>query len=1020
MDELPLGLRHALEAGECVLFLGSGIGTHLTNETGEPAPDASTLARELAGHFSIEVNEENDLSKVSKIVEIRFGRPELIAFLQKRLANLEPDENIRWLCSVRWGAIFTTNYDRGIQRAYEMTSSPAQNYKTITSTSEIVPFDPRFDVPIYHLHGALFETEDPKIIITEDDYSTFKERRRMLFALLKKEFITSTILYIGYSNRDPNWKTVLQEISSEFFPSPKPKSYRIDPNTNQIDREILLSRNVETLDIKFEEFVGLASATLSDLQADSVYYEKLQSKIPSDLTSAFEKHPVSVARLLSSWIYVNQAPFSDAPNIDLFLEGDRANWALIGAGKFFERDIEEEIYDDLLDYATSSSQTASVRIVLAPAGYGISTLLMALAVMFVKERAGSVYMLKPGCSLYEGDIEFAASISETRPFFFIDNAADHQATLKPVIQRFKETKKAGMFTLGERLNEWRQSPATIRGKEYQIEPLSDPEINRLLDFLGENAALNKLEDLERDLQFSAVKKNYRRELLVAMKEATEGKNFDAILEDEYRGIGDELSRLAYLFVCCINQHGTYMRDSLLAELLNKNLTEMYSLTSKTTEGVVIFDLIDESRGVYGARARQRKIAEIVWERCCQLSERGRLINNSLDALNLNYTTDVKAFESFVRSDRFVDSIGSLEGKIQFFEKACKKDPDSPYVRQHYSRMLMRENQLDIALSQINSAIELDNRVRVLHHTKGLILSKMAHESESEDIARRRLIQSESSFQKCLNMKADDHYCYQGLSQLYLAWAKRSNSSDEITDYVSKAEDSINLGLKKVKIRDGLWIESSNIQRFIGDNPARIKDLERAVDSAPGGIVGRYLLGRVYRKEGHYQEAADILKPTILNHPDESRSFVEYALALYHLGKSYKACIAVLQQTTLYGYSDPRFISTLGGMLYLDGNFSQAEKVFEHSAKRNFTASELNTIQFRPLEVFDRNIPLRVRGTVISVKAGYALIEAAGFPKPLLCPGSKFRGILMRKGLKLSFQPAFNAKGPIADDPKIDD
>ena len=82
MNELPLGLRHALEAGECVLFIGSGIGGHLKNPEGELAPDAASLAQELAKYFNIDSNGEIELAKVSKIVEIRKGgRQELIAFL---------------------------------------------------------------------------------------------------------------------------------------------------------------------------------------------------------------------------------------------------------------------------------------------------------------------------------------------------------------------------------------------------------------------------------------------------------------------------------------------------------------------------------------------------------------------------------------------------------------------------------------------------------------------------------------------------------------------------------------------------------------------------------------------------------------------------------------------------------------------------------------------------------------------------------------------------------------------------
>lgn len=84
MITLPLGLRHALETGNCVLFLGAGIGRHLKNSEGVPTPTAQELAGELADKFSIDTN-NSDLAKIAAIVEIRYGRKELETFLQQRL-----------------------------------------------------------------------------------------------------------------------------------------------------------------------------------------------------------------------------------------------------------------------------------------------------------------------------------------------------------------------------------------------------------------------------------------------------------------------------------------------------------------------------------------------------------------------------------------------------------------------------------------------------------------------------------------------------------------------------------------------------------------------------------------------------------------------------------------------------------------------------------------------------------------------------------------------------------------------
>ena len=285
----------------------------------------------------------------------------------------------------RWRAIFTTNYDRGIERGYELLSGPPQQPITIARTADLVHVDPRFELPVYHVHGAIFGPRQ-QIVISQSDYARFRETRRMLFELLKKEFATSTLLYIGYSNRDPNWALVLNEITEEFQPSKLPSAFRVTPNTDRDDAEILKARGIETIDADLEQFVAAAVAQLEPFQADADRLKSLQKTVPTHLLEAFEKNPAPVARLIASWEYVNQAPFSEAPNVQQFFRGDSPNWALVGAGLTFQRDIELELYDDVLDYVTSSAERPTALVALGSAGYGVTTILMNLAVRFVKER----------------------------------------------------------------------------------------------------------------------------------------------------------------------------------------------------------------------------------------------------------------------------------------------------------------------------------------------------------------------------------------------------------------------------------------------------------------------------------------------------------------------------------------------------------------------------------------------------------------------------------------------------------
>jgi tetratricopeptide (TPR) repeat protein len=217
----------------------------------------------------------------------------------------------------------------------------------------------------------------------------------------------------------------------------------------------------------------------------------------------------------------------------------------------------------------------------------------------------------------------------------------------------------------------------------------------------------------------------------------------------------------------------------------------------------------------------------------------------------------------------------------------------------------------------------------------------------------------------------------------------------------------------VKVRDGLWLVSSDVQKWLGDQPRHIQALEKAVAENPGSIIAPYLLGRAYRKSGKTQQARDVLHKLVTNNPNAFRPCVEYAYVLWEIGEPYSKSIAVLRLSSLYGLSDPRFVATLGGMLFMSEKFTEAHEVFAESIKHEFPAVEARRIEFRPSDSLNRNKPLSLFGNIVTVRPGYAFIQVPGYPN-FICPASKFGGLPIKPGLKVAFEPAFSARGAMAD------
>ena len=70
-------------------------GSHYKRPDGTPAPDGNKLVEEIIAQFKLSIP-PTDLPRVAQLAEIRSSRAALDAFIKKSLADLEPDEHIKW------------------------------------------------------------------------------------------------------------------------------------------------------------------------------------------------------------------------------------------------------------------------------------------------------------------------------------------------------------------------------------------------------------------------------------------------------------------------------------------------------------------------------------------------------------------------------------------------------------------------------------------------------------------------------------------------------------------------------------------------------------------------------------------------------------------------------------------------------------------------------------------------------------------------------------------------------------
>jgi len=160
---------------------------------------------------------------------------------------------------------------------------------------------------------------------------------------------------------------------------------------------------------------------------------------------------------------------------------------------------------------------------------------------------------------------------------------------------------------------------------------------------------------------------------------------------------------------------------------------------------------------------------------------------------------------------------------------------------------------------------------------------------------------------------------------------------------------------------------------------------------------------------------DVLEPNIKNHPDEFRSCVEYALNMLASAKTLREAIGVLEIGSVTGLSDARYIAHLGGMYFLNGDFSKAATVFAEAERRELPPAELQGVAFHAKEA-STGQPLVFVGKVVARKPAYSLIESEGYPR-FFCHSSKYKGLTLKDGMRVTFNVGFTPRGAAALEPR---
>lgn len=141
--------------------------------------------------------------------------------------------------------IYTTNYDRWIERAFEYYKKP---YSKIANVGDLAIVE-KNKTQIVKFHGDF--DDDTSIVLDETSYFERLEFESPLDIKLRSDILGRSVLFIGYSLTDINIRYLFYQLANLWKKTsrgvPQPTSFIFSPRPNPIQEATLAQWNIRML-----------------------------------------------------------------------------------------------------------------------------------------------------------------------------------------------------------------------------------------------------------------------------------------------------------------------------------------------------------------------------------------------------------------------------------------------------------------------------------------------------------------------------------------------------------------------------------------------------------------------------------------------------------------------------------------------------------------------------------------------------------------------------------------------------
>ena len=604
-------LRGKLNSNQVILFLGAGFSTLAKNRLGEAFPAASQLAADIAVYLGHQDHDPRMTLKQMFELLLRSGKPKnsISVFINEKLTTVAAYVPTEYdvLASIFWHRIYTSNVDNVLPLIYDRGTGPSLDVISYPDgePSDRDPFLGHLQA--VYLHGKLPGPLD-HLIFSQHQYALSSTVRQPLYDQFIREYSTYCTIFVGTSF---DWELALQYIElrkqrRRNINEHRPRSFLIDPDISTSKRALLKVYNIEAIEAGVGDFLSWLRSNKSEI-ADR---EALLLKTVPDLKllSALPHYHDHVGTLRQFALAFTGVPMvGDRASDSRYLLGTAPTWEDIHTGLDVSRSITPTIVDEITD-AIEKRVPTSVVAVLGSGGAGKSTILKRLGVELVIHGM-RVYHTDSSQVLAPHTIAEALILFDGPTVLLFDNAELVLRELHNLISALVYVPNPVVIVLATRTNTFDRLAgkleSSVKVRQYQIPHLTRTEIVGLIRTLEQDGKLGKLRGMSEKQRIREFEVRARKQILVAMREATSGLGFDEIIRDEFETIQPEEARTLCLCVALATAAGYFLTKPEFVGCSPEDPATTLHYLNRNLNGIVVATGPNQDR----LSVRHRRIAE---------------------------------------------------------------------------------------------------------------------------------------------------------------------------------------------------------------------------------------------------------------------------------------------------------------------------------------------------------------------------------------------------------------------------